>query len=265
MGSNGLPVLSSDSYKGSFDGVVEYKYYTDESCTEEVSYDALEKDKTYYVKATLGSNNFELDGAASQLLGGTFEYTHVGEPTFIDNLISFFAANWIWFAIGLGALLFILLIVLLAIRHKKKAAKRAKQEAEAEERRRKEELEEKRRAEEREERRRKEELEERKREEAEERRRREEEREERRLERESRMQSYAMPQPMMPQPMMQQPMMPQMPAQVPVQAGGAARHLAVGVLVQPTARSWQAYARSSIRCARNRTRPRWNSNWPKCA
>ena len=222
VGSNGLPVLSSDSYKGSFDGIVEYKYYTDESCAEEVSYDALEKDKTYYVKASLGSNNFELDGAASQLLGGTFEYTHVGEPTFIDNLISFFAANWIWFAIGLGALLFILLIVLLAIRHKKKAAKRAKLEAEAEERRHKEELEEKRRAEEREERRRKEELEERKREEAEERRRREEEREERRLERESRMQSYAMPQPMMPQPMMQQPMMPQMPAQVPVQAGGAA-------------------------------------------
>ena len=182
-----LPVFASESYTGSLGEVIALKYYTDETCTEEVAADALGYNTNYYVRAVLSDEakaNFELDETSLVFAAKPFEYlTPEKELTFWEKVVKFLTSKqmglvvWLWIVIALVALILLITIIALAAKSKKK--KRM--------------LEERKLAEEKEEK--------------------EREREERRLEREERMarmsQQQAMPQMMMPQ------MMPQMPMQQP--------------------------------------------------
>lgn len=157
--------------------------YGSESSTEELSGAegfAFEAGMTYYISLSLGgadANNFVFDNGTQ-----TSERMEYAAPqSFFGNVLGFLGANWIWFVIGLGALLLLILLIILLKRHKKKKAERLKAEAEARE---KEEAKREKKEREEEERRRREER---------------EEREERRMER------MSMQQPMM-MPMQQQPM-----------------------------------------------------------
>lgn len=150
---------------------VNYRYYDDAgNPLEEVEFAG---GKSYKVEAILTGTDaddyknvvFVANGEYVASSGQTtYTVPQGGIAAFFGNVLGFMQTNWLWFAIGLGALLLLILLIILVKRHKKKKAARMKAEAEE-------------------------------REKAEEKKRREEEREERRLDREAR---YAMQQPVMP-------------------------------------------------------------------
>ncbi|MDE5765689.1 MAG: hypothetical protein K2I17_00810 [Clostridia bacterium] len=202
-----LPVFASESYTGSFAEVVGLKYYTDETCAEEVAADELAYSTKYFVKAELlDTANFELDETAVAFSRNAFEYTTPEKQlTVWEKVVKFLTINWLWIVIAVVAL--ILLITVIAL-----IARAAKRKREREEQRRLEEKEEKKRE--------------------------QEEREERRREeREERMARLNQQQMMMPQMMPMGGQMPQMPMQQsvpmpqqaqaqPVAAVGSASELA---------------------------------------
>ncbi|MDE6790225.1 MAG: hypothetical protein K2J61_00735, partial [Clostridia bacterium] len=151
-----LPVFASESYIGELGEVVALRYYTDETCTEEVAADQLAKETQYFVKAELlDTDNFELDASAAAYTVKSFTYTTPAkELTTWDKAVRFLKVNWLWLVIAVVAL--ILLITIIAC-----AARAAKKKREREERRLAEEKAERERREEREEQRRREEREER--------------------------------------------------------------------------------------------------------
>ncbi|MDE6791192.1 MAG: hypothetical protein K2J61_05670, partial [Clostridia bacterium] len=194
-----LPVFASESYTGSFAEVVGLKYYTDETCAEEVAADELGYSTKYYVKAELlDTANFELDETAVAFSRNAFEYTTPEKQlTVWEKVVKFLTINWLWIVIAVVAL--ILLITVIAL-----IARAAKRKREREEQRRLEEKEEKKRE--------------------------QEEREERRREeREERMARLNQQQMMMPQMMPMGGQMPQMPMQQAMpQAPQAQPQAAVG-------------------------------------
>ncbi|MDE7401014.1 MAG: hypothetical protein K2N17_03060, partial [Clostridia bacterium] len=151
-----LPVFASESFSGSFADIVGLKYYTDETCAEEISADELAYSTKYYVKAELlDGTNFELDESATAFAKTAFEYTTPEKQlTIWEKIVKFVVTNWLWIVIAVVAL--ILLITIIAC-----AARSAKKKREREEQRRLEEKAERERREEREEQRRREEREER--------------------------------------------------------------------------------------------------------
>ncbi|MDE7163672.1 MAG: hypothetical protein K2O44_06345 [Clostridia bacterium] len=191
-----LPVFASESFMGELSDVITLKYYTDETCTEEIAAEDLAYETTYYVKAELlDTENFELDASAEQYRMKSFTYTTPAkELTVWDKVVKFLVKNWLWLVIAAVVLISLILIIVLGAR----SAKRKRERRELEEQRRLE-------------------REERK---EEERRLREEER--RREEREERMARMAQPQMMMPQ------MMPQMPQQSMAPAQSAPQAQAAG-------------------------------------
>ena len=209
-----LPVFASESFTGSLGEVVALKYYTDETCTEEVAADALDFNTNYFVKAELlDKNNFELDETATVFAATPFEYlTPEKELTFWEKVVKFLTSTqmglavWLWIVIAVVALILLITIIALAVRSAKK--KRIREE--------------RRLAEEKAERERKEEERERKEEE-----RREREEERRREEREERMMRMSQPQMQMPS------MMPQMPMQQPQYAPQAQGSAAGGGSISP--------------------------------
>lgn len=122
--SGKMPTFTSESYKGSLDNIVEYKYYSDAACTQEIAQSALVPGMKYYAKPVLKDgveNNFEFDtGSVTQgYIDSGFEYeapkTSNEEKSFGD------LPYWVWIIIaGVVLLLIILLIILLVGRKKKK-------------------------------------------------------------------------------------------------------------------------------------------------
>ncbi|MDE7401541.1 MAG: hypothetical protein K2N17_05770, partial [Clostridia bacterium] len=151
-----LPVFASESYIGELGEVVALRYYTDETCTEEVAADQLAKETTYYVKAELlDTDNFELDASAAAYTVKSFTYTTPAkELTTWDKVVRFLKANWLWLVIAVVALILLIIIIACAVRASKKKREREEQRRleEKAERERREEREEQRRREEREER-----------------------------------------------------------------------------------------------------------------
>lgn len=116
--SGRLPEYSSESYKGDFKQVVNYKYYTDATCTEEVHPDDLQTDKEYFVKAVLAdSENFEVDESAFTYFELGFSHT-LGE---VKKESNFFKDNWMWIAIGAGAALLVLILIFALTRRRASA------------------------------------------------------------------------------------------------------------------------------------------------
>ncbi len=122
--SGKMPTFTSESYKGSLDNIVEYKYYSDAACTQEIAQSALVPGMKYYAKPVIKDgeeNNFEFDtGSVTQgYIDSGFEYeapkTSNEEKPFGD------LPYWVWIIIaGVVLLLIILLIILLVGRKKKK-------------------------------------------------------------------------------------------------------------------------------------------------
>lgn len=214
-----LPAFSSESYKGALDGIINFKYYSDSACTQEVAASELADGTEYYVKAvmtdTAGANfEFDTDAVTSSYTTAGVAYTKPvtpgtdpgKDPGVKDESVPF----WVWIIVAsAGAVIVMLLIVLLLSRGRRSADSRALEaESIREDRRRRADAEDRRRREEM-----RDEREERRREEDREERRRREEAEERRYERESRMTQQQMI------PQMQQPMQPVM--QQPIAASGS--------------------------------------------
>ncbi|MDE7076555.1 MAG: MBG domain-containing protein, partial [Clostridia bacterium] len=151
-----LPVFASESFGGSLADIVGLKYYSDETCTEEISADELAYSTKYYVKAELlDGANFELDESAMAFSATAFEYTTPEkELTLWEKVVKFVFANWLWIAIGAAVLLVLIIIIACAARSAKKKREREERRIaeEKEERRREKEEREERRREEREER-----------------------------------------------------------------------------------------------------------------
>jgi len=133
-----LPVLTSESYKGNFGEVVGYKYFTDETCSEEIAFGDLENGKTYYVRAELlDTENFELAEGSVEAFNSVFTYET--QPTFWQKVMNFLKANWLWIVIALAAIaLLITLICIIAHRRKTKEIREEKKAAKEEEKRRRE-------------------------------------------------------------------------------------------------------------------------------
>lgn len=113
--SGRLPEYSSETYKGEFGQIVNYKYYTDETCSEEVHPDDLEENKEYFVKAVLtDEDNFEIDENAVTYFELGFKHS-IGEA---EQKSNFFKDNWMWLAIGAGALLLLLILILALTRRR---------------------------------------------------------------------------------------------------------------------------------------------------
>ncbi|MDE7163732.1 MAG: hypothetical protein K2O44_06670 [Clostridia bacterium] len=186
-----LPIFASESYTGSFAEIVGLKYYTDETCAEEIPADELAYSTKYFVKAELlDTANFELDETAMTLSKTAFEYTTPEKQlTVWETIVKFLSANWLWIVIAVVALILLITLIALAVRAAKRKREREEQRLAKEERK------------------------------EEERRLREEER--RREEREERMARLSQPQMMMPQMMPQMPQMPQGQPQYAPQAPAA--------------------------------------------
>ena len=113
--SGRLPEYSSETYKGEFGQIVNYKYYTDETCSEEVHPDDLEENKEYFVKAVLtDGDNFEIDENAVTYFELGFKHS-IGEA---EQKSNFFKDNWMWLALGAGALLLLLILILALTRRR---------------------------------------------------------------------------------------------------------------------------------------------------
>ncbi|MDE6613590.1 MAG: hypothetical protein K2K28_03445, partial [Clostridia bacterium] len=71
-----MPFIVSESYRGSFDNVVGYRYYADAECTQGVLLADLKEGKKYFVCADLiDTDNFVLDEAAEKIFNVPFSYT----------------------------------------------------------------------------------------------------------------------------------------------------------------------------------------------
>lgn len=123
-GEGKKPNFSSESFKGSFDEVVDYKYYSDEGCTQEIAKSDLEPGQTYYAKPVLKAGadaNFEFgdDAATQKFVNDGFPYV---EP--VAGSDNFFTKKflglpvWAWLVILLVILL--LIIILIIVLKKKK-------------------------------------------------------------------------------------------------------------------------------------------------
>lgn len=118
-----MPTFTSDSYKGSLDGIVEYKYYTDAACTQEIAQGTLVPGTKYYAKPVIkadAENNFEFDtdSVTQGYIESGFEYeaptTSNGDKP-LGGL-----PFWVWIIIAVVALLLIILLIILLIGSKKK-------------------------------------------------------------------------------------------------------------------------------------------------
>lgn len=111
-----LPEFTSESYKGSFEDIVTYKYYTDETCKEEVHPEDLKEGETYYVVASLADSvNFELEEEAK------FEYFEKGFSHTIkeaEEESNFLKDNWLYIVIGVGVLLLVIVLIVALTRHR---------------------------------------------------------------------------------------------------------------------------------------------------
>lgn len=120
-GDGKLPVFKSDSYKGSLDDILEYKYYSDEACTQEVKQSDLTVGTTYYVKPTLKDGmdaNFEFaaDTYTHGVVDSGTEYVHTKKG------IPF----WVWIIVAVFVLILaFVLFVLISRRRRDKQTKTA--------------------------------------------------------------------------------------------------------------------------------------------
>jgi hypothetical protein len=123
-----LPTFTSDSYKGSFDGVVAYKYYSDAACTQEVAAGALTAGTTYYVKAVLSESaaaNFEFDsGEVTQTYVGTgfaYEMPKSSGNGSGSTLVIAGLPYWVWIIIAAAVLLLVILMIVLLVKRGRKS------------------------------------------------------------------------------------------------------------------------------------------------
>lgn len=120
--------FTSETYKGPLEDIVEYKYYSDDACTQEIEQSALIPGTKYFVKPMIKESvesNFEFDtGNVTQgYIESGFEYEvpkvpNVDDPknpTLIDSL-----PFWVWIIIGVGVLFLMILLILLLVGRKKK-------------------------------------------------------------------------------------------------------------------------------------------------
>ena len=125
------PTFTSESYKGSLDGIVEYKYYSDAACTQEISKSELTPGTKYYAKPVLkdgAENNFEFDkGNVTQgYIESGFEYEVPKAPNDSDSNPIGGLQLWVWIIIGAVVLLLILLLIILLVVGRKKKNKAEK-------------------------------------------------------------------------------------------------------------------------------------------
>lgn len=117
-----LPTFKSDSYKGSLDNIIEYKYYSDAACTQEIAKSALTPGEKYYVKPVLkdGANgNFEFatDSVTQGFLSGGTEYVEP-EKGGLGDILGL--PWWVWIIIAAAVVLLIILLIILIVVRKKK-------------------------------------------------------------------------------------------------------------------------------------------------
>lgn len=123
----GLPTFSSDSYKDSLADKIEYKYYTDETCTQEVPLNELTEGQSYYAKAFLKDDvkdNFEFDSdsVTQQYVAAAFPYTVPAKDAGFLGVLTkeyFGLPLWAWLLIALFVLLFFILLIILLVKRKK--------------------------------------------------------------------------------------------------------------------------------------------------
>lgn len=124
-----LPMFRSDSYQGSLEDVVTYKYYSDEACEHEVAPSDLKSGKSYFFKAVLKEGaeaNFAFDpGAVTQVYvssGSSFipEIEKTGPSTGVIVGIA------VGVAVALGAVCVIVLVILKKKKGGKEGANAAK-------------------------------------------------------------------------------------------------------------------------------------------
>ena len=123
-----LPIFRSDSYQGSLEDVVTYKYYSDEACTQEVNPSQLVAGNSYFLKATLKDGaeaNFAFDpGEVTQIyVSNGFAYKPVAETGLSTGAIVGISVGA---AAALGAIGFIIMILLKKKKNDKDKAGAAK-------------------------------------------------------------------------------------------------------------------------------------------
>lgn len=127
-----LPTFISESYKGSTDGIVEFKYYSDAACTQEISKSSLTAGTKYYVKPVLKDGaeaNFEFDsGSVTQgIVNGGAEYVAPDPSGNNTNDGKFKIPLWVWFIVAAIILVLILVLILLFAKRNKKEEKTVEQ------------------------------------------------------------------------------------------------------------------------------------------
>lgn len=119
-----MPTFMSESYGGSLDDIVDYKYYSDAECTQEIAKNSLVAGTKYYVKPVLkesAKNNFEFDtnSVTQEYIESGFEYEVPTPPEKNEN--GFLGLPWkIWILIAVVVVLIILIILIIVIIRKSK-------------------------------------------------------------------------------------------------------------------------------------------------
>ena len=130
-----MPILRSDSYKGNFENIVIYRYFSDADCINEISFDEVLEGKIYFVCAELiNTDNFEVAIDSVHVFSEAFSFnapeTNTSLRESVDKLIG---ENVILFALTCVSLSLVLIIsiflgVVLCLwitRHKRKGVKSA--------------------------------------------------------------------------------------------------------------------------------------------
>ena len=128
-----LPTFTSDTYKGSLDNIVGYKYYSDEACTQEVKAEDLVPGESYFAKAFLKDGNegnfeFDSDTVTKQCVEDGFAYVAPNEPVPVDppGKENFLTKKylglplWAWLIIALLVLMLIIILIIIIFAKKKK-------------------------------------------------------------------------------------------------------------------------------------------------
>lgn len=120
-----LPTFTSESYKGSLDDIIEFKYYSDAACTQEIAKSALAPGEKYYVKPVLkdgadGNFEFAADGVTQGFLSGGTEYVEPAqsEPGGFGDILGL--PWWVWIIIAAAVLLLLILIIVLIVKRRKR-------------------------------------------------------------------------------------------------------------------------------------------------
>ena len=129
-----LPTFASDTYKGSLDDVIGYKYYSDEACTQEVNVADLVPGDNYYAKPYLkdgAENNFEFDadsvtkrcveeGVAYKAPNAPIPSPEPGDENILTKkFLGLPLWAWLLILIAIVLLLIILIIIIFAKKKKK--------------------------------------------------------------------------------------------------------------------------------------------------